>query len=100
MRKRIKSGDLVRFDFSEISNEIAYKYLAPIVLSDPECETEWCEIDQGEIGVVVGAQSSSIFLVLFTRKNKVAKINIKRLHLIHQDSSSVEETSECSSSCA
>jgi hypothetical protein len=92
MRKRIKSGDLVRFDFSEISNEIAYKYLAPIVLSDPGGETEWCEIDQGEIGIVVEIQQQIIALVLFTKKNKVARINTRRLHLIRHDPSAEEET--------
>jgi hypothetical protein len=91
MHKRIKSGDLVRFDFSEISNEIVYKYLAPIVLSDPESETEWCEIEQGEVGIVIEVQNPSIILVLFTRKNKVAKINIRRLQIIHHDSSAEEE---------
>lgn len=92
MHKKIKSGDLVRFDFSEISNEVVYKYLAPIVLSNSDDETEWCEIEQGEVGIVIEVQSPVIILVLFTRKNKVARINIKRLQVIHHDSSDEEET--------
>jgi hypothetical protein len=86
MSDKIKSGDLVRFDFSEISSEIFKLYLAPIVSSDKDDGPEWVEIEQGEIGVVVSVKKEGVAHVLFGGKNKVVKIFLRRLQLIDPSS--------------
>jgi len=75
---QISLGDLVRFDFSDISSEIFKKYLAPVASNKESEETEWCEINQGEVGIVVGV-SEGLVHVLFNKYNKILKMNRRRI---------------------
>ena len=75
---QISLGDLVRFDFSDISSEIFKKYLAPVASNEIGEETEWCEINQGEVGIVVGV-SDGLVHVLFNKYNKVLKMSRRRI---------------------
>jgi hypothetical protein len=81
---QINLGDLVRFDFSDISNEIFKKYLAPVASNEVSEETEWCEINQGEVGIVVGVYEGLVH-VLFNKYNKVLKINKRRIFPVRVD---------------